>query len=68
MKVPKLFKRKKQPTILKRYKGEHYEIDNMIWLISEDLHRHDGHFLFIKREIGKKIIMQEVPFEKERLR
>lgn len=68
MKVLRIFKNKKQTSILKGYKGQHYEIDNKIWLITEDLHRHDGHFLFIKRENGTSIIMQEVLFEKERLR
>jgi hypothetical protein len=47
--------------------GKSYRADGKVWRITSDLHRHDGRFLFIRRDEGKRIIMQEVLFDRSLL-
>lgn len=68
MKAVKFFRRNKQSVVQKQVKGQLYEYDNKIWKVTADLYRHDGHFIFIQRKDGIRIIMREVLFEEGRLR
>lgn len=45
---------------LKFFKGKYYRDEGKVWLVSSDLHRHDGHFLFLRRDDDRRIIMKEV--------
>lgn len=45
--------------------GRYYLADGKVWRVSADLKRHDGHFLFIRREQGNRIIMREVLLDRQ---
>ena len=40
--------------------GKYYQADGKVWRISTVLIRHDGKFLFLRRDEGNRIIMREV--------
>ena len=40
--------------------GKSYRCEGKVWRVSTELRRHDGHFLFLRRDEGNRIIMQEV--------
>ncbi|MBI9094185.1 MAG: hypothetical protein JEY71_04815 [Sphaerochaeta sp.] len=47
--------------------GKYYRADGKVWRISTVLIRHDGVFLFLQRDEGKRIIMREVLLERTRI-
>lgn len=58
-----IFKRKKvkQPKqSLICFKGKLYRDEGKTWIVSSDLHRHDGHFLYLRRDEDNRIVMKEV--------
>jgi len=40
--------------------GKSYRVHGKVWRITADLRRHDGRFLYLRRDGEKRIIMQEV--------
>lgn len=47
--------------------GRSYRADGKVWRISTVLIRHDGIFLFLRRDEGNRIIMQEVLLDRQYL-
>ncbi|MBI9095569.1 MAG: hypothetical protein JEY71_11865 [Sphaerochaeta sp.] len=47
--------------------GKSYKADGKVWRISTVLIRHDGIFLFLRREEGNRIIMREVLLDRTRI-
>ncbi|MDT4761832.1 hypothetical protein [Sphaerochaeta sp. PS] len=47
--------------------GRRYSTDEKIWKISTVLIRHDGTFLFLRRDEDKRIIMREVLLDRTRI-
>ncbi|MEA4866237.1 MAG: hypothetical protein VB088_12665 [Sphaerochaeta sp.] len=45
--------------------GRSYLADGKVWRITADLKRHDGHFLFIRRDQDSRIIMREVLLDRQ---
>ena len=68
MRAVKFNGRNKKSVVMKQVKGQMYEFDDKIWMITTDLYRHDGHFLFIQRKEDRRIIMREVLYEEGRVR
>jgi hypothetical protein len=54
----------------KRYKklvGKCYQSGGKIWKVSTVLLRHDGVFLFLRRDEGNRIIMREVLLDMDQI-
>jgi hypothetical protein len=51
---------KREPIESECLVGKLYRADGKVWRITSDLHRHYGHFMYIRRDEGNRIIMQEI--------
>lgn len=50
---------------MKAFKGRLYLSEHKVWKVTSDLYRHDGHYLFLRRDEDRKIFMKEVQADEQ---